>query len=167
MKITDAVTRSTALVLLVVCSMVLFSACEAEDDDRPAVDVEAEAAAILDLERAWSANLADGNLEGIMSIHASDAIQFPPGAPAVFGAEALRAVWEGMINTEGLQVSWEPTEAVVAPSGDMAYDYGSATMITPDGTETPMKYLVVWVRENGEWKVAADMFNANVAPENP
>ena len=167
MKINDIFNRSTTLVLLVACCMVLFSACEAEDDDYPAVDVEAEAAAIMDLERTWSANLADGDLEGIMSIHASDAIQFPAGAPAVFGAEALRAAWEGMINTEGLQVSWEPTEAIVSPSGDMAYDYGSATMITPDGVATPMKYLVIWVRENGEWKVAADMFNANVPPETP
>ena len=32
----------------------------------------------------------------------------------------------------------------------------------PDGTELPLEYLEVWVRVDGEWKCAADMFNANV-----
>jgi ketosteroid isomerase-like protein len=45
----------------------------------------------------------------------------------------------------------------------MAYDYGTASMTFPDGAVQSMKYLVVWVREDGEWKVAADMFNANEA----
>jgi hypothetical protein len=41
----------------------------------------------------------------------------------------------------------------------MAYDYGTATTRMADGTETTGQYLVVWVKENGEWRVAADMFN--------
>ena len=44
----------------------------------------------------------------------------------------------------------------------MAYVYGTALGTTPDETQVPMKYLEVWVKIDGEWKVAADMFNANV-----
>jgi hypothetical protein len=92
-----------------------------------------------------------------------DAVQLPPDAPPVAGTEALPAVWDFMANTEGLEVSWEPTFARVSPDGNMAYDYGTASMTLPDGAVQSMKYLVVWVREDGEWKVAADMFNANEA----
>jgi hypothetical protein len=41
----------------------------------------------------------------------------------------------------------------------MAYDYGAATTILADGSTLQGYYLVVWVKENGQWKVAADMFN--------
>ena len=70
-----------------------------------------------------------------------------------------------MAAAEGLEVSWESTAAFVSPDGNMAYDYGTTSMTLPDGSVEPGKYLVVWVKADGEWKVAADMFNANVAPE--
>jgi hypothetical protein len=41
----------------------------------------------------------------------------------------------------------------------MAYDYGTATTKFADGSVLEGQYLVVWIREGGEWKVAADMFN--------
>ena len=57
--------------------------------------------------------------------------------------------------------------AVIAPilvpfissSGDMAYDYGRATTTLADGTVVEGSYLVVWTKEDGEWKAAADIFN--------
>lgn len=129
-----------------------------------AVDTAAEERAIMALESEWSERAAADDVGWIMGIHAEDAVQLPPQAPLVSGSEDLRAAWEGMTGTEGLEVSWTSTFARVAPSGDMAYDYGMATLTTPDGVTHPMKYLVVWVRVDGEWKVAADMFNANEPP---
>ena len=77
------------------------------------------------------------------------------------GRDAVRAAWEGMPDVLP-QATWEPVMARVAAGGDMAYVYGTALGTTPDGTQIPMKYLEVWVKIDGEWKVAADMFNANV-----
>lgn len=144
----------------------LLASCYADTGDiaQPAVDTAAEAQAIMTLQREWSSRFGEGDIDYIMSIHSADAVQMPPEAELVAGAEALRAAWQGMIDTEGLSASWEPTEAHVSSSGDMAYDFGAATLTTPDGNVHAMKYLVVWVRENGEWKVAADMFNANAPP---
>ena len=132
-----------------------FPACYA---DQPTVDTAAEAETIMTLEREWSQKFGEGDIGWIMDLHAANPVQLPPDADAVVGAEAVRAAWQGMIDTEGLEIAWEPTAAFVAPSGDMAWDYGTATMTTPDGS-VPMKYLVVWTRQEGEWKVAADMFN--------
>ncbi len=129
-----------------------------------AVDTSAEESAIMALESEWSDRAAAGDVDWIVALHAEDAVQLPPDAPLISGSEALRTAWEGMTGTEGLEVSWSSSVAKVAPSGDMAYDYGTATLTTPDGVAHPMKYLVVWVREGGEWKVAADMFNANEPP---
>jgi len=96
----------------------------------------------------------------------------PPAEPAVdvaaegpvVGQEALRASWDAFAAMEDFDVSWEPTAAFVSPDGNMAYDYGTTSATTPDGT-VPGKYLVVWVKVDGEWKVAADIFNSSVAPQ--
>ena len=146
-----------------------FWACSSPEEPvatpQPTLDVAAEAELIMDLERSWATAVAEGDIEGIMSYHAANAIVMPPGAPPIVGTEAIRADWQGMLDTEGLEVTWEPTEAFVAASGDMAYDYGTATVTTPDGVVSPMKYAVVWVREGGEWKIAIDMFNYSASAE--
>jgi ketosteroid isomerase-like protein len=114
---------------------------------------------IMALESIWSDKLAEGDLNWIIDIHATDAIQFPPDAGMIQGKEALKAAWEGMINTEGLEISWKSTAAFVSASNDMAYDYGTIKVKNPDSSVADGKYVIVWIRENGEWKVALDMFN--------
>ena len=123
----------------------------------PAFDPAAEAAAIMALESEWSAKFQEKDIEWILNLHARDARQMPPNAEPAIGHEALRAAWEGLFE---LDAWWESTEAHVSASGDMAYDVGTVTINTPEGP-IPAKYVVVWVREDGEWKVAVDMFSNN------
>jgi ketosteroid isomerase-like protein len=125
-----------------------------------------ESNVILELERQWSQKLQEKDVDWIVNLFTNEGRQFPPNAEPVVGSEALRAAWETMANTKGLEVSWEPTEAHVSASSDMAYDFGTAKITTPDGQTQTGKYLVVWVRQEGEWKVAMDMFNTNTLPGN-
>ena len=89
---------------------------------------------------------------------AQDSVLIMPGSAPIVGVENVRIATQAMLDTDD-EVSWESDFAFVAPSGDMAYDYGTATTKRADGTSVEGYYLVVWVRENGNWKVAADMFN--------
>jgi ketosteroid isomerase-like protein len=116
---------------------------------------------IIQLEREWSKKLKAKDIDWIVGLFAKDGRQFPPGARPVVGSRALRSAWEAMANTEGLEVSWEPAEAKVSAAGDMAYDFGTAKIKTPDGRTQAAKYVVVWVRQDGKWKVAVDIFNTN------
>ena len=50
----------------------------------------------------------------------------------------------------------------VSSGGDMAYIYGVAITVDADGSATPMKYLALWLKIDGQWKVADDMLNATV-----
>jgi len=126
----------------------------------------AESSVILALERQWCRKLQERDVDWIVSLFARHGRQFPPNAEPVVGPEALRSAWNAMAHTEGLTVSWEPEEAHVAASGDMAYDFGTGTIATADGHVHGAKYVVVWVRQDGEWKVAVDAFNANTSPGN-
>jgi ketosteroid isomerase-like protein len=141
-----------------VAACICFSTLVAGCQTTPTTDTADEAKKIMALESEWSNRFADGDIEWIMDLHASGAIQMPPSAPPVVGHEALRAQWKGMI--QNLDASFMSTEAHVAASGDMAYDIGTVTINGPDGP-IPAKYLIVWIREDGKWKVAVDMFSTN------
>jgi ketosteroid isomerase-like protein len=136
------------------CLSMFVAGCQTAPTSDPADDAQIIAA----LESEWSNRFANGDIEWIMELHATGAIQMPPNAPSVIGHEALRAQWEGMI--KNLDASFMSTEVHVAASGDMAYDIGTVTIKGPDGP-IPAKYLIVWVREDGKWKVAVDMFSTN------
>jgi uncharacterized protein (TIGR02246 family) len=117
-----------------------------------------EAGRIMDLEARWSQLFQDGDLDGVMGLMAEDSVLIMPGAPPVVGVEGLRAATAAMLASDA-KVSWKSDFAFVSASGDMAYDYGAATTVMPDGSTVTGYYLVVWVKEDGQWKVAADMFN--------
>lgn len=117
---------------------------------------------ILELSRTWSDKVGEKDTVWIAALHAEDARALPPNAEPVVGRDAVAAFWGELVRTEGLEISWEPSSAHVSAGGDMAYEFGTYDMTLPDGSTDEGKYLVVWVEEDGEWKVAADMFSSNL-----
>ncbi|MEP6390310.1 MAG: SgcJ/EcaC family oxidoreductase [Halioglobus sp.] len=113
---------------------------------------------ITALESKWSDMFAAKDLEGVMALMAENSVLIVPGSPPIVGLEGIRRATKAMLKTDDT-VSWASDFAFIAPSGDMAYDYGTATTKSSDGSIVEGHYLVVWVKESGGWKVAADMFN--------
>ena len=113
---------------------------------------------IGELESEWSDMFGQRDLEGIMELMARRSVLIMPGAEPIVGIEDVRRATKAMLKSDD-QVSWKSDVAYVSSSGDMAYDYGTATTKLADGSSVEGYYLVVWVKEDGEWKVAADMFN--------
>jgi len=63
-----------------------------------------------------------------------------------------------------VNLTFAPTSIVVASGGDMAYDIGTYNL-SFDSDKGPVKdagkYVVVWKKVDGDWKVAAGIFNSN------
>ena len=116
---------------------------------------------IMELEREWCRRVQAGDVDWVIDHFASNGKQFPPGSGVVEGEANLREWWNGLGRTEGFELTFAPTEAHVSASNDMAYVHGTATIKTPDGNTQDAKYVIVWVKEGGEWKIAADIFNTN------
>ena len=117
---------------------------------------------LMALERKWSDMYGRGDVEGIAALLAEDSVLLTPGQSPVVGRENVIEATRALLAADaadGLSVSWEPQAAFISSSGDMAYDYGRATTTLADGTVVEGSYLVVWTKEDGEWKVAADIFN--------
>jgi len=113
---------------------------------------------IVALESKWSGMFAAKDLDGVMALMAESSVLIMPGSQPIVGTEGIRSATEAMLATDDT-VTWASEFAFVAPSGEMAYDYGTATTKSADGSITEGHYLVVWVKESDGWKIAADMFN--------
>ncbi|MDA0680510.1 MAG: nuclear transport factor 2 family protein [Proteobacteria bacterium] len=142
---------------LILMFVVALASCDTGSHST-AIDVSTETEKIMQLESEWSEMFGARDLDGIMTLVAQDSVLIMPGSEPVVGAEDIRRATRMMLES-GDEVSWKSDFASVAPSGDMAYDYGMATTRLADGSEVEGYYLVVWVKEEGRWKIAADMFN--------
>jgi hypothetical protein len=60
----------------------------------PAVDLETEGDALMQLSRDWSDLVAKGELEAILAGWAEDAVMMPPGLPPLEGKPAIRGYLE-------------------------------------------------------------------------
>jgi ketosteroid isomerase-like protein len=149
---------SVTRLILILLLPVAMAACNSNSQSIT-VDVAAEEAAIMALEKEWSDMFGAGDLDGIAAILTNDSVLLAPGEAPVVGAGNVRAATQAMLAAGDAETSWKSNAAFVAPGGDMAYDYGTATTKLADGSVVEGQYLVVWIREDGQWKVAADMFN--------
>jgi len=126
------------------------------------VDVEEQRMALLEVDRQWAQSTKD--LDLFMSFWAPDATAYPPAMPAVSGADAIRKTFGEMSSAPGFALSWTPSKAEVAATGDVGYTTGTYEM-TMNGTKDSGKYVTVWRKQpEGTWKVVEDIFNTNLPP---
>lgn len=95
-------------------------------------------------------------------LYASNAQLFPPNGGVVNGSAAITPVWKGAFEAGVKKVTLETTETEKA--GDRIIETGNYVLAGADGK--PMdngKYIVVWKKENGQWKLYRDIFNTSMA----
>jgi uncharacterized protein (TIGR02246 family) len=125
-------------------------------------------AEIRALDAEWSKAATAKKIDQIIKFYASDGSVVWPGYPRAKGHAAIRAAWNKLyLQVPGMYLDFEPTHIEVSSGRDMASDFGLvhfAPDAKPDDIKTTAKYLVVWKREHGAWKVFYDCWNWN-APE--
>jgi uncharacterized protein (TIGR02246 family) len=107
----------------------------------------------------WVELFGKGDFEGIAQLYTVDATAFPPGSPMVKGRAAIGAMWKGL--AEHVSNPKLATLDVKRLSPRAAREIGTFRLMTKDPTakEISGKYLVVWEKVRGEWKLAADIWN--------
>ena len=107
----------------------------------------------------WMELFNKGDFEGIAQLYTVDATAFPPGSAAVKGRAAIGAMWKGM--AEHVSNPKVTTLDVKRLSPHAAREIGTFSLMTtgPTPNEISGKYLVVWEKVRGEWKLAADIWN--------
>jgi len=134
-----------------------------------AVDQDAESEKLMALSRAWSDAVGAGRFDEALNFWADDAVLMAPGMPPIHGKEGIREFVMGMAEIPGFSIRWEPLEAHIAASSDMAYLIERNQITMPDASGTLVtehnKVVTIWRREpDGSWKNVVDMWNAEPPP---
>ena len=128
-----------------------------------AKDTSADEKAIRALDEAWDKAAQAKDLDKSVSYYADDASMLPQGMPIASSKEAIRAVWTQLLSAPGGSLTFAPSKITVSSSGDIAYEIGAFQMVANDAQGKPAtstgKFVVVWRKRGGQWKVVADIFN--------
>lgn len=117
-------------------------------------------AAIEEANTAFSALLAKGDAAGLAAMYAADAQAFPPNSDIVTGT-AIQKLWQGVVDAgiKGVKL----TTLDVTAAADLASESGRYEMTAADGKVVDSgKYVVVWKRVGGRWKILRDIWNTSL-----
>jgi uncharacterized protein (TIGR02246 family) len=119
-------------------------------------------AAVKAAAQAWEAGWNAGDAAAIAAVYTEDATVMPPESEPVQGREAIQAFWQAAI--DATPNTTEELETVhVQVLGDTAIEVGSYTNTGPGGEHLDHgKFVAIWQKVDGEWKIARDIFNSNM-----
>jgi uncharacterized protein (TIGR02246 family) len=107
----------------------------------------------------WVEFFNKGDFAGVASLYTEDATAFPPGSAMVKGRPAIGTMWKNMAEKV---TDPQLTTLDVNPLGpSAAREIGTFSLKTkgPTPQEVTGKYVVVWEKVGGDWKLAADIWN--------
>ncbi len=122
-----------------------------------------DVSAILKSNNAFSQAYIDGDIAKLTSFYSEDGKIFPDKSDIIQGHEAIKKRWTLPKNIKIISHKATPKEINVIEG--YAYDYGyyeGSSENTTNNTITSFKgkYVIVWKKENKDWKMYLDIWNA-------
>ncbi len=103
---------------------------------------------------------ANKNSAGLANTYTVDAKLMKAGTPSVVGKANIQKAWNDIINS-GLTKIDLKTENVFGTE-DLIAEEGIVTLLVKNDTVGVEKYIVLWKKEDGKWKLFRDIFNSNL-----
>lgn len=126
------------------------------------------AAAIQAIQQHLAEAVANGDFAVIAGLFTENAWLLPPQLGAIGGRDSIRQFWQEATNLQSLSFRTEHLEPIGTDAlreiGTMRL--GLAGQGGGAGGEVPSKYVFVWRRDDGEWRIETAIWN-RVAPAQP
>jgi uncharacterized protein (TIGR02246 family) len=120
-----------------------------------------EGAAIAALSDEFADCFNRGDWEALAAMHADDAILLPPGPRTITGRKNIRSYWE---QAERFQQLTCDTLNVKGLGDGAACEIGNLRITLnaqrPQAREIAAKYVFVWRKADGEWKLETSIWNS-------
>jgi len=130
----------------------------------PAPSAETDMKAIKAVNVAWNTDYNAGDGAAVAALYAEDAVLSVPGVPPMRGKEAINAYYlkdAPSALAAGITVADDPVSDV-GQSVDLAWQWGTYRNTDKAGTVVESgKYLTVFERRGGKWKIVRDMWNSD------
>lgn len=150
-------------ITLFFCACIALFGC----NTTPAVDIQSEKDVIQNNEDQWTVALQTRDAEKILGYYATEAVSMRPNQPIYLGLSAIRNGIESMLSDTTLLYNTYTgkVDAIeISVAGDMAYSYGHDEIMvkTKDGlVKDEGKWVDVWKKLDGQWKVMVSCGNSN------
>lgn len=120
---------------------------------------------IVDANKEYSRAFAAGDSAGVANLYTEDAKFMVSGAPAVKGRDNIQSTMANFRNSGITRVDLKTID--VWGSEGLVTEEGEFTIYNKDkDTVDKGKYLVLWKKKDGEWKLFRDIFNSDLSTEN-
>jgi ketosteroid isomerase-like protein len=108
----------------------------------------------------WTQFYQTGNIDGLMSLYTDKAFVALHGQPALYGKQEIRSYFSSRVGKA--ELTFELDYEVRVPHDDIGYiisKYWLVSKSKQDGTvfRDAGRSLLVYVKEGGYWKIAADI----------
>ncbi len=116
--------------------------------------------------RQFEALAAKGDANGVAALYTATGQALPAGSEVVSGMEALRKFWQGVFDSgvKGVRLKTLEVEA----AGDNAHEVGQYELLDAAGkTLDRGKYVVVWKKEGGRFKLHRDIWTTSISGPAP
>ena len=118
----------------------------------------------------WAAAYNAGEPDRIIALYSGDAIVMPPDAPSVTGDAALRSfLADEMAGARKGGITIVLTgDDESGMSGDLGWHHGTFKVVGEGGASLGTgKFLEIWQRQQGKWRITRDIWNNDAAPAAP
>lgn len=151
---------SLSIVLLLVSS--IFIGCTSGGkSNEPVFDVTVAKKEIEEANRNFMELVAKGDSVGLANSYTVDAKFMSAGAPAVKGRANIQHAMSEIVKSGITKVDLRMKE--VFGIADLIAEEGELTLYVKDEVVAEEKYIVLWKKEDGKWKLFRDIFNSNLA----
>jgi len=111
----------------------------------------------------FSALVAQGDGAKLADLYAKDGAVMPAGSDLIRGTEAIAKFWQSVLSTGVAAIELKTLD--VYGQGTTVTEVGEYVLRAKAGKLLDRgKYIVIWRRQDGQWKLLRDMFSTNVPP---
>lgn len=109
----------------------------------------------------FEAEIRKGDSAALAAHYGSDAMVMPPNSEPVKGNDIVH-LWGGAIKMGVKDLKLNITD--ISGGGDLYSETGTYEMLGAENKSLDKgKYVVVWKKDNGNWKIYRDIWNSNMA----
>lgn len=144
------------LSFLILCSGILVSSCTKAQ----VISNDEVIKIIIEKYEKMRTTLKSGDPNYVLNMHAEDAILFLPNGKEVVGIIELGPFYE-KVATTGIDINSIPT-SIELLSEDVAYEVGTFTSTSKTGIQNSAKYINIWKRVEGDWKIVKAIDHAKL-----